>query len=174
MMLQTAVHTLVVNNETDSRRFLSTVNQVIYHNAQRMNSSKNSSLALLDYEAGCIQLSGQHEEMLVVRSGGQVERLDTIDLGFLLGMIPDITNLIAHTEVQLQIGDGVVLYTDGITEAENQAKEYYGLERLCQVISQNWQYSANEIRQKIIEDVRWHIGENKVYDDITLLVLKQK
>ncbi|QSJ19352.1 hypothetical protein JYQ62_11895 [Nostoc sp. UHCC 0702] len=42
------------------------------------------------------------------------------------------------------------------------------------MISQNWQYSANEIRQAIIEDVRSHIGESNVYDDITLLVLKQK
>ena len=84
-------------------------------------------------------------------------------------MIPDITDLIAHTQVQLQPGDGVVLYTNGITEAENQAKEHYGLERLCDVVSQNGQYSANEIRQGIIEDVRSHIGEHKVYDDITLL-----
>ncbi|QSJ19768.1 SpoIIE family protein phosphatase [Nostoc sp. UHCC 0702] len=89
-------------------------------------------------------------------------------------MIPDITDLIAHTQVQLQPEDGVVLYTDGITEAENQAKEHYGLERLCDVVSQNGQYSANEIRQGIIEDVRSHIGEHKVYDDIILLVLKQK
>ncbi|QSJ18877.1 serine/threonine-protein phosphatase [Nostoc sp. UHCC 0702] len=107
-------------------------------------------------------------------AAGQLERLDTIDLGFLLGMIPDISDLIAQTEVQLQPGDGVVLYTDGITEAENQAKQYYGLERLCEVISQNWQYSANEINQAIMKDVRSHIGENKVYGDITLLVLKQK
>ncbi|HEY9802404.1 MAG TPA: SpoIIE family protein phosphatase [Leptolyngbyaceae cyanobacterium] len=174
IMLQTAIRTLVVNNETNYRRFLSTINQVIYQNIQRMNSNKSISLALLEYQGGCVKLSGQHEEMLVVRANGEVERLDTIDLGFLLGMISDISDLIGHREVQLQPGDGVVLYTDGITEAENQAQEYYGLERLCEVVSQNWQYSANEIRQAIIADVRSHIGEHIVYDDITLLVLKQK
>jgi PAS domain S-box-containing protein len=174
IMVQTAVRTLLANNETDPNRFLSTINQVIYDNARRMNSGKNLSLALLDYQAGRVKLSGQHEEMLVVRIDGQIERIDTIDLGFFLGLVPDISEFIAQIEVQLHPGDGVVLYTDGITEAQNEAKEYYGLERLCQVVSENWRQSVAEIRQAIVADVQAHIGQQKVYDDITLLVLKQK
>lgn len=50
----------------------------------------------------------------------------------------------------------------------------YGLERLCEVLSHNWQWSAKEIRQAVIEDVRQHMGEQRVYNDITLVVLKQK
>lgn len=174
VMVQTAVRTLITNNETDPRRFLNTINQVIYGNAQRMQSDKNLTLTLLDYSAGKIKLSGQHEEILVVRTDGQIEGIDTTDLGFFLGLVPDITDFIAEVEVQLQSGDGIVLYTDGITEAENSAKEYYGLERLRQVVSQNWHQSADEICQAIVEDVRSHIGKTKVYDDVTLLVLKQK
>jgi serine phosphatase RsbU (regulator of sigma subunit) len=67
-----------------------------------------------------------------------------------------------------------VLYTHGITEAENMDKLLYGLERLIEVIEINWQRSAGEIRDAVIKDVRSHIGEQKVFDDITLLVLKQK
>jgi PAS domain S-box-containing protein len=174
VMVQTAVRTLLTNNETDPRHFLNTINQVIYGNARRMQSDRNLTLMLLDYQSGKIKLSGQHEEILVVRTSGQVEQIDTTNLGFFLGLLPDITDFIAEVEVQLQSGDGIVLYTDGITEAENSAKEYYGLERLCQVVSQHWQRSADEIRQVIVEDVRSHIGSHKVYDDITLLVLKQK
>lgn len=174
IMVQTAVRTLLANNETDPRRFLNTINQVIYDNVQRMNSNKNLSLVLLDYQAGHVKLSGQHEMILVVRSNGQIERIDTTDLGFFLGLLPDISEFIAQAEVQLQPGDGVILYTDGITEAENEFQEYYSLERLCQVVSQNWRRSAGEIRQAIVADVQAHIGEHKVYDDITLLVLKQK
>ncbi len=174
IMVQTAVRTLLTNNETDPRRFLNTVNRVIYDNTQRMNSKKNLSLVLLDYQAGQVRLSGQHEEILVVRSNGQVERIDTTDLGFFLGLVPDITEFIAQSEVQLQSGDSLILYTDGIVEAENEAKEYYGLERLCQVVSENCRQSAIEIRQAIVGDVQAHIGKQKVYDDITLLVLKQK
>jgi sigma-B regulation protein RsbU (phosphoserine phosphatase) len=70
--------------------------------------------------------------------------------------------------------DVVVLYTDGITEAEDINGVLYGLDRLTEVVSQNWQRSAKDIRQAVIDDVRQHIGEQKVYDDITLLVIKQK
>lgn len=121
-----------------------------------------------------LKLSGQHEEILVIRANGQVARVDTIDLGFFLGLLPDISDLVNQAEVQLQPGDGIVLYTDGITEAENSAKEYYGLERLCQVVSENWQQSAEAVRQAVISDVRRHIGEQEVQDDMTLLVLKQQ
>jgi serine phosphatase RsbU (regulator of sigma subunit) len=174
LMIQTAIRTLLENQETDSTKFLNTLNRVIYNNARRMNSQKNLSLSLLDYQSGLVKLSGQHEEILVVRADGQVSRLDTVDLGFFLGLLPDISDFVNQAEVQLQPGDGIVLYTDGITEAENSAKDYYGLERLCQVVSKNWHQSAEGVRQAVIEDVQRYIGEQEVRDDITLLILKQQ
>ncbi|NJR23693.1 MAG: PP2C family protein-serine/threonine phosphatase [Richelia sp. CSU_2_1] len=174
IMVQTAVRTLLAYNEPDPVRFLSAVNRAIYDNVQRMKSDKNASLALLDYEEGMLKLSGQHEEMIVVRSGGIVERFDTIDLGFPIGLDADIAEFVAETIVQLHSGDVVALYTDGITEAENMDRVLYGLERLIETIRINCQRSASEIRHAVIDDVRSHIGEQKVFDDITLLVLKQK
>lgn len=174
IMVQTAVRTLLASDETDPAKFLNVLNRVIYDNVQRMNSDKNLSLSLLDYDDGILCLSGQHEEMIVVRSGGKVERFDTIDLGFPIGLESDIAEFVAHTYVKLSPEDVVVLYTDGITEAENSLGKLYGVERFCHVISANWHRCAEDIRQAVIEDVRRHIGEHRVYDDITLLVLKQK
>lgn len=174
LMVQTAVRTLLESNLTDPHKFLSVLNRVIYDNVQRMNSDKNLTLSLLDYQSGKLSMSGQHEELLVVRSNGQVERIDTLDLGFPIGLVEDIAEFVNQAEVQLSSGDGVVLYTDGITEAESSSGHYYGLERLCQIISQNWHRRAHDVRQAIVEDVHRHIGEQKIYDDITLLILKQK
>jgi serine phosphatase RsbU (regulator of sigma subunit) len=174
IMVQMAVRTLLAYDERDPVRFLSAINRAIYENVQRMNSDKNASLALLDYQEGMLKLSGQHEEMIVVRCNGSVERFDTIDLGFPIGLDVNITEFVAEKLVQLYTGDVVVLYTDGITEAENMDKMLYGLERLIEVIQINWQGTASDIRQAVIDDVRSHIGEQKVFDDITLLILKQK
>jgi serine phosphatase RsbU (regulator of sigma subunit) len=174
IMVQMAVRTLLAYDEPDPVRFLSAINRAVYDNVQRMKSDKNASLALLDYQEGMLKLSGQHEEMIVVRSNGSVERFDTIDLGFPIGLDVDITEFVAETLVQLYTGDVVVLYTDGITEAENMDKMLYGLERLIEVVTVNWQGTAGEIRYAVIDDVRSHIGEQKVFDDITLLILKQK
>ncbi len=174
IMVQTAVRTLLMNNENDPSKFLSTINRTIYDNVQRMNCDKNLTLSLLDYEQGRLCLTGQHEEIIVVRADGCVERIDTIDLGFPIGLEADIADFVAQTHVQLYPEDVVVLYTDGITEAANLAGVHYGIDRLCEVVTLNRQRSAEHIKLAVIDDVRSHIGEQKVYDDITLLVLKQK
>ena len=89
-------------------------------------------------------------------------------------MEPDITDFIATTEIQLNSGDVVVLYTDGITEAFDMNKDEYGIEPLIELVALNREKSAAEIKQAIIDDVRRYIGEQKVFDDITLVVIKQK
>ena len=45
---------------------------------------------------------------------------------------------------------------------------------LCEIISHNWQFTAQEIKQAVIDDVRKFIGEQKVFENITLLLLKQE
>ncbi len=174
IMVQTAVRTLLANNETDPVKFLKVLNRTIYDNLQRMNCDKNLTFALLDYQGGMLRLSGQHEQLIVIRSGGSVELIDTIDLGFPLGIVSDIADFVAYADIQLNSGDVVVLYTDGITEAEDINGVQYGLDRLCEVTRRNRQRSAAEIRQAAIADLRQHIGDQTVYDDITLLVFKQK
>ena len=174
LMVQTAVRTLAENNETDPKQFFEVLNRTIYKNLQRIDSDKNLSLCLIDYHDRILSLSGQHEQMLLVRSGGEIEKIDTIDLGFPIGLEETIADFIFQVQVQLNRDDVVILYTDGITEAENNLGEHYGLEQLCSVVRQNWQYSADEIVRAAIADLRSHIGVEKVYDDITLVVLKQK
>lgn len=174
LMVQTAVRALLQTNETNPQVFLEWINQTIFGNLQRMGSDKNLTLTLLDYHNQCFWLSGQHEEVIVVRSGSVIERIETLDLGFPIGLEDSIASFVQQTQVQLAPGDVVVLYTDGVTEAENELKEQYGLERLCQVVCQHWQRSALEIQQAVIWDVRNHIGNQKIYDDMTLLILKQR
>ncbi|WP_445248109.1 SpoIIE family protein phosphatase [Microcoleus sp. OTE_8_concoct_300] len=173
LMAQTAVRTLKEIRETDPVRFLDALNRTLYKNVQRMNSEKSLTLAILNYSEGWVSISGQHEETLIVRNGGQVERMDTMDLGLPIALHDDIAEFISHISIELQLGDGIVLYTDGIPEAKDINKKQYGVEQMCEVISQNWHLSAQEIKQAVIDDLRGHIGTQKVFDDITLLVVKR-
>lgn len=174
IMAQTAVRTLLANGETDPAKFLNAVNRIIYDNTRRMRSRKNMTLAVLEYEAGVLRLTGQHEELIIVRQDGKLEQIDTLDLGFPLGLEQDITPFVAEAKVELQPGDIAVLYTDGITEAMNTQKSQYGLERMHEVLQKNRHHSASEIRQALIDNLMQYIGDQKVFDDITLLVLKQQ
>jgi serine phosphatase RsbU (regulator of sigma subunit) len=174
VMTQAIVRALLASGETDPVRFLAALNYALYGNVQRMGTDKNLTLALLDYTAGDLRLSGQHETMLVVRNDGTVEVVDTIDLGFPVALTDEIADFIHHTTVHLQPGDGVVLYTDGITEAENLTGEQYGLERLCTLASQCWAAPAEVIKERVVTDVRQHMGAQTMYDDITLVVAKRR
>ncbi len=174
LMVQTAVRTLLANGETDLKKYLEAINWTVYENVQRMSSDKNLTLCLLDYQAGILTLSGQHEEVILVRQNGEIERIDTIDLGFPLGLIEDVVEFLAETKVELGPGDGIILYTDGITEAENEDGLHYGIERLCQVIQQHWSKSVGEICSEVISHLKEYIGEQKIYDDITLVAIKRK
>ncbi|MCV6637204.1 SpoIIE family protein phosphatase [Candidatus Albibeggiatoa sp. nov. NOAA] len=173
LMVQSAVRTLFMNNMCKPEACLNIVNRTIYNNVQRMQVDKNLSLILLSYQYGQVEFVGQHEEVVVVRRDGTVERFDTIDLGFPVGLEENIEAFVHRAELYLDQGDGIVLYTDGITEAENQHKQLYGNQRLCKILSENWTLPAKQIQEHVIQDVKQHIGQHKVYDDLTLLVIKR-
>lgn len=183
LMTQSAVRTLVTSDEGDAVRLLDVLNRTIYKNVERMGSDKNLTLALLDYRpeapegehgvAGHLRVSGQHESIIVVRQGGTVELIDTVDLGLPIGLVDDVKDFVAEVTILLHPGDVVVLYTDGITEAADADHTLYSLERLCEVVGDHWQDSAEGIKQAVVDDVRRHIGDQALYDDLTLIVLKQ-
>lgn len=76
--------------------------------------------------------------------------------------------------VQLQSGDMLVVYTDGVTEALNSAGVEFGEERLRAVLVESLQLSARESAKTIIAKVLEWQGQASQYDDITLIVVKVK
>lgn len=174
IMAQTALRTLLEHGVTDPVKLLSAMNRTIYENTRRMGSSKNMTLSVLQYEAGLIRLSGQHEEVLIIRSNGETEQIDTFELGFPLGLEQDISAFVTEREINLNSGDLAVLYTDGITEAMNSQRQFYGIERLQTVLCQHRHQTPEEIRHQAIADLRNFLGDQPAEDDVTLLILKQK
>jgi len=172
IMVQTAVRTLLASGHFESRKFFEVLNTVVYDNARRMNCGRNLSLSLLHYEDKVVTISGQHEEVLIVRENGVLERHDTLDLGFPLGLEAKISQFIGETKIALQSGDVMVVYTDGITEAINSTGAAYGIERLCEAVKTSHRQLAEGIRKAILNSLSQYIGEQRLLDDISLLVIK--
>jgi PAS domain S-box-containing protein len=172
IMLQTAIRTLLYTGHYESHKFFEVLNRVIYDNVRRMNCDRNLTLSLLHYHDRLVTVSGQHEEVLVVRENGVLERHDTLDLGFALGLEKDISGFIGETRIPLQSGDVMVLYTDGITEAINSAGLSYGIERLCEVVKACHRQTVGEIRAAVRNSLREFRGVQTLLDDISLLVVK--
>ncbi len=182
LMTQSAVRTLLATGEADIVRVMQVLNSTIYNNVQRMGSGKNLTLALLDYkpvidaagQRGQLRISGQHETVIVVRRDGAVEVIDTDELGFPIGLVEEMAQFVSELTLELEQGDVVVLYTDGITEAADETHRLYGEQRLVEVVREHCRESPEYIKQAIIDDVKRHIGTQTLYDDLTLVILKQR
>ena len=175
LMVQTAVRTLWLSGLRDREQFLGLVNRLLFENIQRLDSHRSMTLSLLDYRGeGQFSITGQHEEMLILRSNGEVERMDTVALGMPLALDLEIEPFLASVELQLAPGECLLLHTDGITEAENPARELYGLDRLAEVALAHRELGADAMVQAIIADVEAFMGSQVVFDDITLMVIKRR
>ncbi|WEX74983.1 SpoIIE family protein phosphatase [Sinorhizobium numidicum] len=174
LMVQSVARALQEAGAMDPSQFLNRVNRAIYKNIVRTSTNKHLSLAFLDYEEGRLTLSGQHEELIVVRNLAEVERIDTLDLGLPIGLEPDISRFVATREISFDHGDMIILHTDGVTEAEGRNGELFGIERLCESARQLYGRSAEEVKSGIIEDLMTHIGTQKIHDDITLVVMRHR
>jgi len=185
LMIQSIIRSQLSASSYDLIEMLKVANITIYNNVDRMNSEKNLTLMLLDYKnfglsaaaadrpSAEMTLAGQHESVIIIRNNGEVEEIDTDELGFPIGLVSDANDFFHSKKISLYQGDLVALYTDGITEAANTAHELYGTERLCKILQANYLKLPEDIKDLIIKDVKQHIGKQKIFDDLTLLVMKQ-
>ena len=93
----------------------------------------------------------------------------------LLGVLQEINVSVVNAE--LAVGDVLILYTDGITEAMNDRHEEFGADRLQEtarlVLAEQPAASAEDIRAAIAEAVRHFVGSMVQYDDMTFMIIKR-
>ncbi|MDZ7637891.1 MAG: PP2C family protein-serine/threonine phosphatase [Bryobacterales bacterium] len=73
----------------------------------------------------------------------------------------------------LEDGDVLLLYTDGISEPENEYGEEFGEDRLHALLLENGNKDARELADVVVQAVRDWVGEAEQSDDITLLIVKK-
>lgn len=106
----------------------------------------------------------------IVWSASTQQFLHLEESGLLIGILPGQEYHAA--EVQLAPGDVLLMYTDGIVEAENQGGEFFGLERLEAAVRKNLPKSAREMYHYLLKEMYLFQDEQFNKDDVTLLVLK--
>ena len=174
LMAQTAFLTLSQSGERDIDRILSVLNQVLYRNILRIRENKNMTLAVIQYSDKKYNLVGQHESVIICRANGRIEEIDTMDLGFPIGLEDDIDDFIFSKEFELAPDDVILLYTDGVTEAENHEQEQFGIENLTETLVKYHQLDAKKIMESIMDDLYAFIDGATIHDDISLMVIKQQ
>ncbi len=125
---------------------------------------------VIDPQRGALRYAcAGHNPPLLVRADGTVSELHTP--GIALGVIEDA--LIGEAEIVLEVGDLLVCYTDGVTEAVDHADEPFGVPRLVDLVRANRQRSAAEILETITQTLADFAGDAAPFDDVTLVVVKR-
>src|SRR5206468_1219125 len=109
-----------------------------------------------------------HEEILLWRINGECERIPT--RGTWLGAVREIDKVTENQTVQLQPGDLMILYTDGLIECRNQRGKPFGFERMAALVEKHRNEPADVIRLKILR--RLQLWMDKQDDDVTLIVVR--
>ncbi len=127
---------------------------------------------ILDQAGGVLRYcnAGHLPGLLLRAENGSLERLG--GTGMPLGVLEEAEW--KSETVNIEPGDCLVLYTDGITDAQNQAEEFFGQERLESTLVQHQLRTAGEIRSAILAAVQGWVGDATQYDDLTLLVIARK
>jgi len=149
------------------QRFLRSVNQLFYENTAE---SAYATLFFAEYDDRARRLryaNCGHLPALLLRRNGAIERLDSTCT--VLGLFPAWD--CAIDERPLFPGDILALYTDGVTEAFNEAGEEFGDERLVAALRRHRTQCSQAMVASIVEEVR-QFSPQEQYDDITLIVAK--
>ncbi len=70
------------------------------------------------------------------------------------------------------LGDVLLLYTDGITEAADSSGALFGEERLCQVVRENHTLAPQQLIEQLLEQVLLYTGETAFNDDLSLVAMR--
>lgn len=133
------------------------------------------TLCLVSWDAKDQKLSyasAGHEQMIHYKAATGKADL-TPSGGMALGMIDDISMITKVIDVDFQVGDQIVLYSDGIPEAWKSKDETYGMERFQEVVAKFAGGSAEDLKKAILKDVKEFCGGYEQMDDITIMVIKR-
>jgi serine phosphatase RsbU (regulator of sigma subunit) len=124
-------------------------------------------LGILDLNTGKIQCANAgHEYPVLMRAGGNYELLKDKH-GLALAALDGIS--MKEYEIDLDPGDRLFVYTDGVPEAINEKVEAYGTERLCEKLNTVKNVPQQQALESVLRDIRNFAGAAEQFDDITML-----
>jgi len=157
-----------IRNNYAIATILSKVNALLFESTEA-SSFVTSVYGVLDpAKRAFTYVNAGHNYPLWVRGDGGLRSLETG--GTVLGAFLDSSY--EEERLELAIGDVLLFYTDGVTDARNGGGEMFGEERLLALLQQEHHLSAAEIRKSVLEAVNRFVHGAPQFDDITLLVVK--
>lgn len=154
---------------TDIPEVLSRINTFL---SDRAEHGKYATMfySKLDSEGRLTYANAGHCAPLLVRADGQIEKLEATSMP--VGLVPEASFQLEHRD--LAPGDRIVLYTDGVTEAQNDAGEFFGRKRLRAAVARAGGATCPELHAAIQKAVLDFTAGAEQADDLTLVVVEYR
>jgi serine phosphatase RsbU (regulator of sigma subunit) len=163
----TLIRTFANEYHRDPAMVLKTVNQHILRNA-RANLFVTVFFAVLDPTTGLLRYANAgHNPPFLVGVNNGIKTLN--NTGMPLGI--DEENEWGQDEILISPGEMLLLYTDGVTDAQNNAGEFIDRKIILSTIQQNIGKTVQDIQQGILNKVHHFVGDAPRFDDLTLVIL---
>jgi len=178
MMVQTAIH-MAIAGKPNLRPdvLLNRVNSVITENIQKLDEDRYMTITVIAcMNRGRFMFSGQHQHIMIYRAAlNDVELIETN--GIWIGIAEELKRP-ATGEFAMEVGDTLMLYTDGITDAwregstrdfRNPSEDMFGIDRLRKTLRKLGTRSSDEIRDGVLSEVQGYYFN----DDVTMVIMKR-
>jgi serine phosphatase RsbU (regulator of sigma subunit) len=140
----------------DSRSFVTMTYAVVDTASRKMRYARAGHNPLIHFQART----------------GLTRVLTPAGLGLGLDAGDQFDRILEEAEVGLDPGDFFLFFTDGLSEAMNTGAELFGEGRLRRILEDSARLTSEELKERILEEVRRFVGDADPHDDMTLVVLK--
>jgi phosphoserine phosphatase RsbU/P len=147
------------------------MNRYAYGNSQGGLRFTTAFLAEYDTVRRSVDyINAGHNNPMLRRASGQIERLDIG--GLPLGIMPEVKY--QSGTVTLAPGDWLIIFTDGLVEAENARQEEYGEARLLAALERYKSVEPKDLLKQLMAEVDLFVGNTPQHDDVTCMLLKSE
>ena len=168
--LQASLRGQAIHCGSDLAALMKHVNTLVYE-ASTSNRYATFFYAQLETKTRrMIYVNAGHNPPFVIRKSGEVLKLE--EGGAVVGMLPTMFINYTQGEVQLETGDLLVGYTDGISEAMNPAEEEWGEDSMLEELKDVYGQPSEEIMTHIIACADRFANGAKQHDDMTMIIVK--
>jgi serine phosphatase RsbU (regulator of sigma subunit) len=175
MMVHTALRALSQVEKNDIKGMYNIINKLLFDFRLKTGDHRIMTLMILRYLGkGDFVMTGQHESLLILSADGSIKDFSSIEYGMYAGLEQNVDPYLDLFQFSLAKNDVLILYTDGITEAINDKETEFGIEGIKKAAAAAGQGNAEAIKKSILDRCLKHIDGHKIYDDISIMIIKRK
>jgi serine phosphatase RsbU (regulator of sigma subunit) len=172
---RTIIHALAARS-LSPKEIITKTNRQIYRDMFDAENPMFITMVILCWDVETQELTytgAGHEDILIYR-GAKAACESVKTGGVFIGVMNNVDDVFQEKTLNLNSGDMILLYTDGVTDFRNPANELFGKERLTDFMAEKGELIPEKFIDRLYGELEYFGKGTAQYDDVTVIVLKKK